>query len=432
LSANPSVVISIKPRTKTLDLPSRGGVILQGIVKLGALILFPGYVIYHYSLIVGWIPAFAGGLFGVSALALSSVGVVYLLANWLPTRYAAPQLERFFSAFILYLLVCTAIGAVSMAGRPYMSEAIAQSLATLVIWLAVYLVGACLRLHVGRTGLILAGFALGVIVCFAHAVAVNASFVGPFIAFSAGGLEDNDVSTYQGIGRSLVVTALLIAAVLPRLTSQLAVFVLAVIMLLSLGSRAHLFVMMLVLLFQVAFFGFRGRNWPIGVLAVIVVVGVGYAMASIFFETRASEIFDLAQSTSWQARQAATWDAIRVIEASPLFGDLGYHFRDASTYAHNALSVWAAYGVVAFVWFFALMIYSLSISAYRAVLCRRSSPLWVLALQFNFVALVLALASESIFTSVFPAMAWGVTAQALRSEQRYTIEAVADYVKPIE
>jgi hypothetical protein len=154
------------------------------------------------------------------------------------------------------------------------------------------------------------------------------------------------------------------------------------------------------------------------VFSMLIFLGVAYYASSVFLETRAAEVFDLAQSTSWQARMAAHYEALDVIAANPLIGNFGYHLGDSHGYAHNILSAWTEYGLIGFLGFAGLILYALALSARRLIFRRPFSSLWLIAFQLNFVSLFLALLTEPIMASVFPALGWGFTVQAIRADQR--------------
>ena len=48
------------------------------LARIGLLVLFPGYVVYHYAVAVGLTPAFAGGLFGGASAFFAAVGLCSL------------------------------------------------------------------------------------------------------------------------------------------------------------------------------------------------------------------------------------------------------------------------------------------------------------------------------------------------------------------
>lgn len=385
---------------------------------IGFLVLFPGFAAYHFAIITGWMPAFAGGLFGSASLVVAAVSLIHF-AGRLQRPYGYPVLEIAFVVFCAYLAVWTAVASALIAGRSYAEPALLESFATLSIWLAVFFIGTRFSVSTPAGGMILWAAAVTIIALFALAMYSKNSFIGPFIMFG----EDSDTaaegaSTYQGIGRSVLVTAIVISSIQTRFWKQMLVSAGTVVCLLALGSRAHLFVSILVMVSLLVLLGFRRRNRGTGILLMIVATPVVYLAADLFFETRAAEIFDLSASTSWQSRLAVQDRAVQVITQSPFFGSFGYHDAESGGYAHNILSAWTEFGALAFGAYAGLMLYALWVSLKRVVFASRCSPMWLMAFQFNLTAVVLAIASEPIFASVFPALGWGCTVNALREERR--------------
>ena len=388
------------------------------IAGAGLLLLFPVFVLYHYSVASGWLPAFAGGLFGVSAALMSVFGLVHLGMSAPGYRHRVPLLEMSFAALATYL-VLWAFAAATLAGhRSHTDAALAEALSTVAIWLASYFLGVRVRLRAGSVTGPLFLLAAAILVCFVHAVVVYGSFVGPFLAFQGDAGAAGGSTTYQGVGRAVMVMAVVMSATRRDFLAQLALLGAAAALLMALGSRSHLFALLLLVALQILVFGFRRGNFSAGVLALIAAAGAGMAAWGIFLDTRAAEIFELATSTSWQERLFAYGEAVRVIRENPFFGAFGYHWADRSAgYAHNMLSVWAGFGGVAFMAFLCMMLYAIAVSAGRVLFSERPSVTWRVAFQFNAVALLLAIASEPIYASVFPALGWGFTVAAMRGER---------------
>lgn len=381
-------------------------------------VLFPGFVVYHYGVAAEWIPPFAGGLFGAASIMTSLIGTVFLLFNYLSNGGSTSLIERAFPLFLIYLILWTLLAYIAIDGQIYATSAMKESIATIVIWIAVFFIGAQLRLPSRGIGLVHTLLIIAVLACFIHAIASQGSFLGPYLTFSGEHGDNEVVATYQGIGRSIVVIAILATALSKRLFSQLTILGVATAILVTLGSRSHLFVTALLLITHLTLFGLRKRNLPTGIVSILILLVAAYYAYSVVLETRAAEVFDLAQSASWQARMAAHYEALDVIEANPLIGNFGYHLGVSHGYAHNILSVWTEYGLIGFLSFAGLMLYALALSAHHVIFRRAFSPLWLIAFQLNFVALFLALFTEPIMASVFPALGWGFTVQAIRADQR--------------
>lgn len=387
----------------------------QRIPRWGFMTLFPGYVIYNYGVMAGFWPAFVGGLFGVSAVVFSFFGIAYLLKYPIARFSASPRLERVFLLFLLFLLVWTLCAFIVISNFSYSTLALQDSVYTLVIWVAVYFVAARYDLHDKKNYRILRVAVIFILFLFLHGIVSNSSMMGIFMIFNGSHLDGEIHATYQGVGRSILVMTLVLAAFQKRYLRKILIMVVAMIILVALGSRAHLFAMMALIVLSLGVAGFRRHNWPFVVGGVMIITAVSYFFHQSFFESRAAEIFDLDVSTSWQARLDALEEAMAVITANPFFGAFGYYIDAPEGYAHNLLSAWAQYGFAVFVLFIGMLIYSMLITLPQILRTQNVSPVWMIAFQLNFVAILLAIASEPINGSVFPALAWGFTVQALRA-----------------
>lgn len=387
--------------------------LFAGASLVGFLLLFPGFALYHYAIAAGLAPAFAGGLFGAAAAATAALGATSL---YLRLRSGeSPLLEQGFIALCVYLLAWTAGFALVSARRGHTRDAILEAVSTVAIWIAAYFVGARLRPFDRPASTWLASSAALVGLTFLHATAGHGSFLGPFLTFRGDAAGVETVTTYQGVGRSILVLAILVGAGRRHLWTRLGVLCVAALGLLALGSRAHLFAIGLLVGLQVILLALRGRSLSVRIAVVALVVFAGWASSELFLETRAAEILDLAQSTSWQARAAATDEALSIIANHPFFGRFGYHLGESAGYAHNVLSAWANFGLVAFLGYMGLLAWGLAIAGRRVLLTPEPARIWMVAFELNLAALFLGLTSEPIFASVLPALGWGFTVNALET-----------------
>lgn len=407
-----------RPELGTGAAVDPAGRLLDATAYVGFVLLFPVFILYHYAVVSGWIPALAGGMFGVCAAAISLFGLLHIAANLTVVDGRVPLLERAFLFVVLYLTLWTIAASVLAADRAYSGPAVTEALATLTVWLAAYFIAVRLRVSARRTWPSLLLLVALIVLCFGHAIVAHGSFVGPFLAFQGETASQGASSTYQGVGRAILVIAVVVSSLQHRLWSQLQVLGASAFMLVALGSRAHLFAVLLLIAVQLLLFGFRRGNLWTGVFVLIAAVGTGYLTWDLFLSTRAGEIFALGQSTSWQARIAANEEAVEVIQRNPFLGEFGYHMSDRSAgYAHNLLSAWAGLGGVSFLLYFGLILWALTISGSRVLVRRKCPAVWRIAFQFNFVALLLGLASEPIYLSVFPALGWGFAVAGLSDDR---------------
>jgi O-antigen ligase len=251
--------------------------------------------------------------------------------------------------------------------------------------------------------------------CLLIAMITNRSLLGPFMLFNPVTDVDVETTTYQGAGRSVLITSVVAAGFASSQGRQLGIMIAAVIALLSLGSRTYLVTgatCMLLMLFMSAL----RRKQRLGlVVSFGVVVAISYVALPILLVTRAGELFDLGGSSSWQMRGTLQQTAVAAIRSNPLLGDFAYHIREISLggYSHNALSAWTEFGLIGFILYCSLLLFFL-VTALRHVFS--PNPLWQAAVGLNISALFIVNA-EPVF-SLLPPLAWGVVINAMLQERR--------------
>lgn len=392
--------------------------IAERIAFAGFLVLFPGFAVYHYAVASGLMPAIVGGLFGVAALVLA--GVAVLLGGWLLGKDAwggLPQ-AQFVMLSLAFLLAWSLAAALSLGDAHYSGDALIESAGTLVLWLGVFFVASFCRVESRPRRALLVLAAVALVVVLVAAMMERSSFLGLLLLFGDEVESGQPVSTYQGVGRSVLVTAMMLAALTPVHARQLVVLACATLLLTALGSRAHLFTAALLVMLVLALALLRARRRGAAMLFLAIAGAAVYASWSVFLGTRAGEILDLASSTSWVMRMEVQSLALEVIRAHPLLGDFGYHLREIGPggYAHNALSAWPQFGLPGFLLYVGLIGYFAVLSVRRALSTRGATTAWRMAVLTNVAALLLVATAEPVF-SVLPPLGWGFAVSALFDER---------------
>jgi len=382
-------------------------------------VLFPGFVVYHYAVAAGLMPAFLGGLFGITSLLVAAAAVA--MGGWLLGREAWGGLPQ--AQFVLmataYFVVWSLMAYLTLGSAPYAGDALVESLGTLVLWLAAFFVASFCRIE-GRTRRLLFGSAVAAVVGVLLAAMVeHGSLLGPLVLFGGEPDADTPVSSYQQVGRSVLVVAMMLAALTRVYWRQLVVLASATVLLTGLGSRAHLFTAAGLFMLVLAISLLRARRRGASIVLLLVAAAGVYAGWSVFLETRAGEIVDLASSTSWSMRLEMQALVLQVISDHPLLGDFGYHLREVGPglYAHNALSAWPQFGLAGFLLYAALIGYFSALSLLRVLSASVASAAWRMASMVNFAALVLVVTSEPVF-AMLPALGWGFAVNALLEERK--------------
>lgn len=385
---------------------------------IALLVLFPGFVLYHYSLAQGWIPPFLGGLFGFGSAVMA--GVAALVLPWTIYR----QTERvagqslFVALTLGYLCLWTVANYVFLRGDSYAHDALRQSLATLVIWFALIYIGTfCDVERRGWRGALIA-LCLLVAAAMIHAIVRFRSPLGPWVTFASTD-DDSQFSTYQAIGRSLLVCSIFLASFGRRTGVQISLLGLGMVSLLLVGSRSDFFTVAILTLGLILRAILQRKLNAGRVFAIFAVIATGFALWPLFLRSRNAEILDLSQSSSWQARHELQVAAVKVINTHPIFGDFGYYLRDsgAGAYSHNALSAWTNFGFMGFALYVGLLIYFAVLSFRRWRRFGSANSAWFVAYNLNLAALIQAIVASPVF-AVLPALAWGLTLNALRQETR--------------
>lgn len=385
----------------------------------GFLVLFPGFVVYHSAVAAGLMPAFLGGLFGIATLLIVAAAVA--MAGWLLGRDAwggLPQ-AQFVLLALAFFLAWSLAAYLALDRAPYAIAALGESVGTIALWFAAFFVASFLRIEGRARRLLFAAGVAATVGALLAAMLEHRSPLGPLLLFGGEPDADQSVSTYQGIGRSVLVVAIVLAALTHVYWRQLVVLGCATVLLTSLGSRAHLFTAALLFMLVMAISLLRARRRGASIALLLLSVAGVYAGWSMFLGTRAGEIVDLASSTSWGMRLEVQALALQVIADHPLLGDFGYHLRDVGPggYAHNALSAWPQFGLVGFLIYGGLIGYFAALSLVRALSASGASAAWRMAMMMNVASLLLAATSEPVF-SVPPALGWGFAVNALLEERR--------------
>jgi hypothetical protein len=383
----------------------------------GLVVLFPGFVLYHYVIAQHWLPPVLGGLFGIGSTLVAAIAIA--LIPWIVGRQLGGALGQglFAAGMIGYLTLWTVINFVFVAGEAYATPAARQSLSTVLIWISLMFIGTFCVIERRPWTMALRVGGILIVLALLHSMVHFRSPLGPYLAFVANE-EDSQFSTYQAIGRSIVVTSVCIAALTKRNRAKFLVFAAGTVALLLVGSRSDFFSLALLTAAVAAraLYERRATLWaPVGIGAVLV---MGLALWPLFLQSRSAEVLDLSQSSSWQARRELQLSAIRVIETNPVFGDFGYYLREsgAGAYPHNALSAWTNFGFLGFVLYLSVIAYFAALSVMRWLRGSTHDPTWFAAAQINVVALIQALVASPVF-AVIPALGWGLALNALRRER---------------
>lgn len=365
--------------------------------------LFPGFFFWHFAVGYGApIPAIGwwAEISGLTLVAVVAVATVYFSrATFTPYLLVASIFVAYCSAWsVAHLLI----------GAPIVT--FTQAATVIGSWIVLLALG--LFFNPGRKAI--AAFTLSwgamaiIILTFREGVSFN-----PSALFGA-----ENISTYQGFSRSLMVTSIVLLSVIQRPGARIALSAATVALLFLTIARSEFAAFTLTMfVIEVA----RGIRKPIGLAilcgwGLIGLLGVT-AVFDVIAQSRQLQLFDLSHATSWIGRKEYYAVALEQIMDSPLLGYFGGHYietREIGGYAHNALSAWVSFGALGFVIYVGLTAWA----AIRSGLWMMGRPTerQCLSAYLNISALILIMTAKSIFWPVV-ALGWGVYAAARREDR---------------
>ena len=380
------------------------------IANIGFVLLFPGFLLYHFSLAALGLPPFLGGMYGITSAVL--VVPLGLLSFKLLRRLlrSSPLYVAITVMFFIYVLGWTAIH-FFIVDAFYIETATIQAIESLVLWLALFFVGVYFDLNSPWISKIFWAVFIYLLVFLAYYVIQSGNLM--FYARQLYGVEY--VATYQGFARSMLVVSLFLLA---RPLSSLMRFCLmwgSMFILFVLGARSEFYGFILLLLVLLPTLSVH--NWKylflIALCTIILVIMISHNY-DYLAHSRQLEIFNLHASTSYMSRRTLEAIALDQITRSPLIGYFGGHIAetgDVGSYAHNLLSSWVSFGLMGFIFYIVISIVPAIHSFIRLLKMGDKDPLWMFSFEINFVCFILILAAKSIFWPL-PALGWGVYLQA--------------------
>ena len=420
-------------------------------------LLFPGFLFYHQFLAMGLIPRFAAGFFGYVSLGALLAFLVLLPwdTDWLK-KNAGNRYVQWVLVFLVFTSVWTLAHYLILSGD-YITKASVQSLETVIFWSCLFLVGLLLPVEARSLRWLLC-ISFAVILAYLLYFFIGSDSSTYYARRIYGGTAD--VATYQGFGRSVLFTLLLLLAVFNSFRARAVLMLGGVFVLFMLISRSDFYAFLAVSAVLCVIYGIKQPKYLLLLLLVsleVVLLAVPdiAPRVEIFQETRTPEkvapapdssavqaetqpapaedaapprlrrqfeVLDIPSSKSWAGRLALQKKALGQIAENPLMGKFGGHVLTEDTgrharghtgrYAHNALSAWVSYGLAGFLIYVSLTLYGFLVSARNVILKQRHEPIWIFAFMLSFVCLLLIIVSKSVFWPL-PALGWGVLAQAL-------------------
>jgi hypothetical protein len=358
---------------------------------LAFLALFPGFFFYHTLLGLGLTGAFLGGYFAPVSL-LVAPALCFFYAYQVRRRSAhlgLPDVCFFF--YMAYFLVVVAIQAAAGANPVIVGNHLLGILFIVNMFFIFRLT------DFGRADVRLAGLlSLLAMSAIIFAYSVDGAF---YLAPQGTALNPESLATYQGFSRSYLVGFITFIAFCRSLPLRLLLYCVAAPALFFNTARSE-FAAMLFLIPIIEIYYARRKMVLAAVLAMLFLVIYPNleTLLSLLPNNRILELLDLSQSTSANKRHHLSMYAWNTIVQFPLFGD--YASYSPGFYSHNVLSAWVDTGLFGFLFVLALLILPTLHMFIAGYLLPKKSAIFLLALCFSCVTLLL-LVNSHYFTDMF-------------------------------
>jgi len=387
---------------------------LNRIPEASFLVFFTGFFLYHSLVGLGIISPIdiLSGYSGVVGIALFPILAFIYLLRISRQKIKFGQMDRIFFALMAYFLLVALVHNAFGRGLRYEAEMWKASLTALMYNVLLYFIGRLCNFADKSFEKLLA-------ISLVLMTGITVGNMNSFGVFNPAAISDgvDNVASYQGLARSLVITSILCVALSKNKTRFALLSVCAAVGLAALGSRAE-FTGFLGVTVILAILKYKVRGLALFVISVIGLLSLVLAfLPDVFFEnSRIFGIFDVFQSESGIARSELTQDAITSIENNFLLGDYGSYVMRLGVgfYSHNILSAWVDLGLIGFLGYLFLFV-SMGIVLWRrrGRDTQRGQMYWVASSIYIFT-LVLMITSKD-YTFMFFGFSVGLVAGILNT-----------------
>lgn len=375
-------------------------VLANRVANIGFILLFPGFYLWNLARAAQLIEVDSGSNVEISILISLLFSTVFL------SKWISLALNEAFAGFIMIFLVYCIVWTFWMGSQTEPANvaiaAVSDSLVLVVSLFALLSIGAYMSENSRK-------FRAAIWVFLALMSLLTAYFTDyQWLSFDPSRYFSNlNTASYQGFSRSITLTALLALSFIGTVYFRVLVILPCACIVFLAAARAELFGFIFCVVVLEALLSLRRST---NLLFLVLLGGCASAILFLSFDmllaSRQLEIFDLGNSTSWNARQELSgiaWEQIVQNPLSGLFG--GDRLTGAGEYAHNALSAWVTYGYFGFVLYYGLALVAFGKSIIR--LFNHDVPMARFALYLNTFSLLLITFSAPVFWSVI-GLGWGV------------------------
>jgi hypothetical protein len=324
----------------------------QKIANACFLMLFPGFFFYHFAIARGFIPPILGGYFGVVALF-----VFYpLFYSHIKLKYSTFNGKVYHTFLVIIFYTFTVINVNYIFDRPhgFSFDLYFWSMSSLFFNIITFLIGA--HANIRKMIKINVVFLILMLLLVVFNVGENGIF---YVKDEA--VDGSNVATYQGFGRSFVFVSLIITGIyIGKANKLFFIFCVSVVALLLNGARTE-FVSYIISTF-IVFLLYRYQSFKSLFslfLAIVVLFYFGFHLADMYPESRMLQLFNLQESSSYEARKNLNENGLNIIHDNILLGGYGMYaaLDGIGSYPHNLLSAWVNLGLIGFSLYILLFIY---------------------------------------------------------------------------
>lgn len=368
------------------------------------LLLFPGYIVYHGLLAFNIIPDFLGGLYGLVSLFTGIIFILLLFNNInvvIKKKYSVITI-----LFIFYILLYAFVNYL-FSHNTHIDAALYQSLQITFLLFTLFFIGLFAPINekkIYKIYYISHGILLISIISFVLATG------SIFLSLEKYFVVENNISSYQGIARGALIILLVLISFSKTKWNLIFLVSSGIFVLFIIGARSEFYIFVI----AVIFYGLikMRYNPKLAIsITILLLIGIIYfnSNVDVISSSRQLRVTDLSKDTSWLMRLEFRANAIDTILKNPILGDFGSHakFGTVSNYSHDFLSAWVNYGIVGFLAYMSLIIWSTLASGYHILKFKNEQPYWNLSFLLNLVVLFSVLISKSVFWEI-PALGWGI------------------------
>lgn len=367
----------------------------KGLSNVHITLLFAGFALYHTLLINKLIPPFLGGYFGIFTI-FAFVTILPFIKYFYDQNIKSSPLFLFLNTFaFLNVLLVTLIFSYY---NGFSNDAVKQSYELVIYWSCFMLMGYFFMLSdKNKTRKIFYYFTLLYLLYIVYFVITEGKLMLSF--GNSDDFERDEVSGYQGIARSFLIIAVIATVYIENKIKAIFAAIIFSFILFVIGARSEFYGFVGAILAFHAFMSFKYKSSFIAIASLITIaVFLGIYYFDDLMQSRQLQVLDLNQSSSWIARQDMKEFAIRQIKQSPFLGEFGGHVKyfSTGTYSHNALSGYVNYGVIFFIIYVGMCIFTFVNSLY-ALIKRPNNKEWALSFMMSFIVLFLIVTAKPVF-----------------------------------